>query len=230
MKLQLFLRDNLNISRRKAADLIKAAVIIVNGKVAEIGTEVSDKDRVVFNKVEIPHQKQKLVYIALNKPAGYLTSKTDPFGRKTVYDLLPKDLDHVFPVGRLDYDTEGLLLLTNDGQFAYQLTHPKYEVQKKYLVHLNGLLKAADKTNIEKGVQTEIITTSPAQIEILGTRNYFTELYITIHEGKNREVRKIFETCGLNVIYLQRVQVGKLNLFDLNISTGMWTFISPDAV
>lgn len=225
MKLQLFLRDNLNISRRKAAELIKTGVVKINEKIAKTGDEVSDTDAVYWNSKQIKPKETKLVYIALNKPSGYITTKSDPFGRRTVYDLLPKKLNNLFPVGRLDYDTEGLLLLTNDGQFAYKLTHPKYEVEKIYLVHLNSILVDSDKKLIEAGLETSVISTSPAKIKIIGNDKDSTKLYITIHEGKNREVRKIFEVFGLEVVYLQRVQIGDFNLVDLGLGLGEWKYI-----
>jgi len=228
IRLQKIIRDSTGISRRKAEMLISDGKVSINGEKAKLG-DLADKgvDEILLNgKPLISNEEQ--VYIMLNKPSGYITSRKDPEKRKTVYDLLPEEFKHLFTVGRLDFDSEGLLLLTNDGDFAYTLTHPKFEIKKEYYVVIKGFLKDEEKEQIENGLDTKKIKSSPAKIKITKSNKGKTSLYITIHEGKNREIRRIFSVFGYKVYKLKRVRVGSLKLEDLQ--EGKWRELSKKEV
>jgi len=151
----------------------------------------------------------------LHKPGGYVTTVSDRFAEKTVFDLLPLCYSHLAPVGGLGKDTEGLLLFTNDGDLAYRLTHPKFNVYKKYFVRISGLLKESQKERIQKGVVVDDKKTAPAKIENIIWRGNETELFLTIHEGRKRQIRLMFPQVGHSVVYLRRVMQGPLQLGDL---------------
>jgi 23S rRNA pseudouridine2605 synthase len=222
IRLQKFIRDRLGISRRDAEKLILQNRVVVNGKSAELGMSVDvQKDSVEVNGEMLKRaseSSEEKTYVLLNKPAGYVTSRYDPHNPKTVYDLLPAHYRNLFPVGRLDKDTEGLLILTNDGELTYKLTHPKFEVEKEYYVVIDSSIKDSDVVQIERGVKNEVITTSPAKIKVLRKTQNESRLNITIHEGKNREVKRIFGSLGYKVVYLKRTRVSNLDL--QNLKTG----------
>jgi pseudouridine synthase len=212
-RLQKFLSQAGVASRRHAEELILQGVVRVNGKVVkELGTKVDpSKDEVrVNNKVVEVEQK---VYIMLNKPKRYMTTRHDPRARKTVYDLLPPDLRSVvWPVGRLDFHTEGLLLLTNDGDLTQTLTHPSKEHDKEYEVQIDKELSSGRIEKIQNGMIIDGKKTAPATLRTQGTT-----VYLTIHEGMNRQVRKMFGELGYTVRNLRRIRVGKLTLGDLAV-------------
>lgn len=199
-------------SRRKADELIAAGNVKVNGAtLREPGYDVEEGDVVEVNGRRIQAEEKK-VYILLNKPVGYVTTVSDDLERPTVMDLV-QDVDaRVFPVGRLDYNTSGMLILTNDGDFAYRMTHPKHEITKTYRARVAGVLSDEKCARLRKGVDIGGFVTSPAKVNIIKGMPRSTIVDITIHEGKNRQVRKMFKAVGNNVQELQRVAIGKIPL------------------
>ncbi len=229
VKLQLFLSHNGVCSRRDAMALIQEGHVTVNDDlVTEPSFQVdAATDRVAVDGV-IVGQKE-YAYVLLNKPAGYVTTMEDEHAEKTVMDLLPQKYQHLKPVGRLDKDTEGLLLLTNDGLLANQLTHPKFNVDKVYRARVDGVLGPDAVKQLERGVRLEEgFVTSPAKVKLLGTRDHLSEFEITIHEGKKRQIRQMCEAVGYEVVYLQRLQQGPLTLGDLPV--GQWRLLEPKEV
>ncbi|WP_096153680.1 MULTISPECIES: pseudouridine synthase [Bacillus] len=200
-------------SRRKAEQLILDGRVTVNGKVVkELGVKVTSNDKI---EVEgIPLEREKPVYFAMYKPRGVISSVSDDKGRKVVTDFLPEIQERIYPVGRLDYDTSGLLVLTNDGDFANALMHPKYEVDKQYIAKVKGVLTKEAIRSLERGVVLEDGKTSPAKVKIISSdKKKNTSIYeVVIHEGRNRQVRRMFEALGHPVIKLRREKYGFLTL------------------
>lgn len=210
IRLQKYIAGCTNYSRRKAEELIEQGRISVNGDLITVqGTTVHPSRDVVTLDGNKLTPIEEHIYIVLNKPAGYLSTKSDTHDRKTVLDLIQNE--DVYPVGRLDKDTEGLLLLTNDGDFAYQVTHPKFEHEKEYYVELKSPLSQEDKNKLEKGVLLDDGKTSPCKITQVKERI----CHITIHEGKKRQVRKMFEHVKNKVLYLKRIRIGQITLGSL---------------
>ncbi|MEG0855241.1 MAG: pseudouridine synthase [Terrisporobacter sp.] len=207
-------------SRRKAEELILNKKVKVNGKVVEeLSLQIDEnKDMVEVNGVKIS-QDEKSVYILLNKPEGYITTVKDQFNRLSVVDLLSKVEERVFPVGRLDYETSGLLLLTNDGDLTYKLTHPKHEIEKTYIAKVRGKLTEREIKDFRSGLHIEDYTTAPAKLKILDYDNEkkISTLEIKIHEGKNRQVRKMCKAINHPVMRLKREALGELTLKDCKI-------------
>lgn len=218
IRLQLILRDALGISRRASEVLIENRQVKVNGNVSKLG-DMADltSDKITVDNKEIPKTNNKLFYIALNKPDGYLTTRSDPFKRKTIYDLLPTEYRSLFPVGRLDYHTEGLLILTNDGNLTLELTHPRYEVEKEYVVTINKDITDSDITKCKSGLNTNDIVTGPIKITYSQSRKV---LNVIIKEGQNREIRRLFKALGYNVIGLKRIRIKNLKLSSLKLPIG----------
>lgn len=217
-------------SRRKAEELIEQGSVKVNDqKVTELGTKVEvGADKVTVNGKTIKPE-QKNYYIMLNKPTGYVSTVTDQFDRPTVIDLVGNDINsRIFPVGRLDYDTSGLLLLTNDGDFTYKVTHPKFELEKTYIALLKGGITIAGLNKLRRGVKIDDFTTSPAKVEIIDAKDGYTQVKITIHEGKNRQVRKMFEAVGSKVAELQRISIGKVEIG--NLPLGRWRHLTSHEI
>jgi 23S rRNA pseudouridine2605 synthase len=207
-------------SRRKAEELISAGHVRVNGKpVRELGTSVEDGDRVqVSGKlIVLPTEKR---YVVLHKPEKVMTTMSDPEGRRTVASLLPKTGTHVVPVGRLDYDTSGVLLLTNDGDMAHVLTHPRFGVEKTYRALVRGRLDRDDVRKFIEGVRLEEGEAAPAKVRVVRTAPNVSELDITIHEGRNRQVRRMFEATDHPVVSLVRLRFGPIGLGELKV--GHW--------
>ena len=200
-------------SRRKAEQLILDGRVTVNGKVVkELGVKVTSNDKI---EVEgIPLEREKPVYFAMYKPRGVISSVSDDKGRKVVTDFLPEIEERIYPIGRLDYDTSGLLLLTNDGDFANALMHPKYEVDKQYIAKVKGILTKEAIRSLERGVMLEDGKTSPARVKMMSVdKKKNTSIYeIVIHEGRNRQVRRMFEAVGHPVLKLRREKYGFLTL------------------
>ena len=199
-------------SRRKADELIAAGNVKVNGAVLrEPGYNVEEGDVVEINGRRIEAQEKK-VYILLNKPLGYVTTVSDDKERLTVMDLV-KDVDaRIFPVGRLDYNTSGMLIMTNDGDFAYKLTHPKHELTKTYRARVAGVLSTEKVWKLRNGVDIGGFVTSKARVDVVRGLPKSTIVDITIHEGKNRQVRKMFKAVGNNVQELERIAIGNIRL------------------
>ncbi|MED1487845.1 MULTISPECIES: pseudouridine synthase [Bacillus] len=216
-------------SRRKAEQLIVEGKVKVNGEVVtELGTKVSDSDKI---EVEgIPVEREEKVYFLLYKPRGVISSVRDDKGRKTVIDFFPHVDKRIYPIGRLDYDTSGLLLLTNDGEFANLLMHPRYKIEKTYIAKLKGIPPRPALKQLEKGVELEDGMTAPAKVKFLsGDRKKNTAIVeITIHEGRNRQVRRMFEKIGYPVLKLRRERFAFLTLQGLN--AGEFRELSPHEV
>ena len=225
MRLQVFLSHNGVCSRREAMGVIQNGRVTLNGVVVnEPSTPVDPrKDKVTVDGRAI--EAKNLDYIMLNKPAGFVTTKEDAHAERTVMDLLPKDLQHLVPVGRLDKDTEGLLLLTNDGDLTFRLTHPQFYVDKTYLVRIGGSLLSEKRLRLEKGVVIEGKRTSPAKISDIHTKGDQTEFLMVIHEGRKRQIRLMLKSVGCWACYLKRIAQGGLELG--NLSLGQWRVLTP---
>lgn len=210
-------------SRRTCEDLIERRRVRVNGEVAVLGRRVDPEVDVVEVDGAQIGVRAGLVHYLLNKPAGVITTAADPHGRPTVVDLVPSE-PRVFPVGRLDADTEGLLLLTNDGDLAHRLTHPSYGVDKEYLVEVDGDPHRGVVRRLREGVELDDGITAPAKVAVLGDRL----LRITIHEGRNRQVRRMCEAVGTPVVRLVRTRIGPLT--DRTLGPGQWRALTQDEV
>lgn len=201
-------------SRRECDRLISEGRVEVNGRIAEVGCEVSGEDVVKVDGREVRAQKNE--YYILNKPKGYICSVKDEKGRKTVLDLMPENVGRIYPVGRLDYDSEGLIILTTDGELAQHLTHPSNEVHKTYLVKIEGTITEAGLNPIRSGVDIGGYVTKKCKAHIVETNKDYTKIHVTITEGKNREIRRMFEAIGKNVTLLKRIKIGELTLRGLD--------------
>lgn len=198
-------------SRRKADELIESGVVNVNGKIIkELGFQVSPKDKVFVNKVLI-HPK-KLSYYKFYKPAGYITTSDDEKGRKTIYDIIPKELAELKPVGRLDKDSTGLLIMTNDGDLINQLTHPSVKVSKVYIVSVEGKVGVNDLDTLYKGIEIEDGKMAYADAQIIEFDKNSTMLQVVLTQGLNRQIRKMFDYLGHPVISLKRIQHATISI------------------
>lgn len=216
MRINKFIASSTNISRRKADDLIKDKKVIVNNELLEEpGYDVKPGDTVVIDGKVLSPEKEKLYYL-LNKPIGYVTTTNDEFNRPKVIDLID-DEKRLFPVGRLDYNTSGAIIITNDGDFANKIMHPSKKIDKTYKVLINGIPTRYDIKKLEKGIKLKEFTTAPSKVEIIKCGKQTAELFITIHEGHNRQVRRMFEVLGYKVIELQRVSIGSLRINRLGV-------------
>lgn len=227
MRLNKFLAACGIASRRDCDKLIGEGRVCVNGKVAVLGVDVSDSDCVTVDGRQVTLKKNE--YYLLNKPKGYLSTVSDEKGRKTVLDLMPDTVGRIYPVGRLDYDSEGLLILTTDGELAQRLTHPSNEVPKTYLVKIEGTLKESDLNPLRSGIEIEGgYVTKKCKAHIVETNKQYTKIHMTITEGKNREIRKMFAAIGREVVLLKRIRVGELTLRGLD--RGSWRKLSRQEV
>lgn len=228
IRLQKFLSDAGVASRRKAEEYIKEGRISVNGiTITELGTRVREDDQVCMDGKRVALALRK-VYIMLNKPEGYVTTAKDQFSRKTVLDLIHGIDERIYPVGRLDYDTSGLLLLTNDGDFTYKMTHPAHLVNKVYSAVVKGNISNDTVKKLERGLEIEGYKTAPAEVRIVGTEKSVSLIEITIHEGRNRQVRKMCEAVGHPVVKLRRVAIGGLIMGEL--PEGKWRYLTDEEV
>lgn len=231
MRLQKFIANSGVCSRRKAEEYILAGKVKVNGKiVTELGTKVDpQKDEVIFNNKKI-EQNNEYEYILLNKPVGYVTTVKDQFDRPIVLDLIKGNKTKVLPVGRLDMYTSGAIILTNDGEFIYKVTHPKYEIEKTYNVTVKGIVTKEDVSNLEKGVKIENYISGKAKVKILkiDEEKNISRIQITIHEGKNREVRKMCKAIGKKVLALHRSKIEDIDVKNLKI--GEWRYLTNEEV
>jgi 23S rRNA pseudouridine2605 synthase len=213
MRIARFISLNSEYSRRKAEVLISEGRVKINNKAAVLGQSLNTEKDKVYIDGKLLKIIPKRITIMLNKPAGYITTKEDPHAKKTVMDLIPyKDL---FPVGRLDKDSEGLLLLTNDGDLAYKLTHPKFEHEKEYYVELKNPITNDEIKKLENGIMIDGKKTAPCKI----TNHKQNKLNITLHEGRKRQIKRMFEKLGNKVIYLYRLRIGGLKLGNLKIGS-----------
>lgn len=214
MRINKFLAESGVASRRASDRLIEDGVVKINGKIANLGDEVESGDSVTVNGKKV-NVVNKFEYYIMNKPKGYICSVKDEKGRKTVMDLLPKD-KRLFPVGRLDYDTEGLLILTNDGDLTFKLTHPKNEVPKTYLVKTEKPVSEEDLNKLRCGVYIDGVKTKKCTVKFIEGNKDWSKLNITITEGRNRQVRKMIEAIGNSVDFLKRIKIGDMTLSGLN--------------
>ena len=229
-RLQKYLAECGIASRRKCEEyILQGKVKVNNNLVTELGTKINpQKDIVAFEGKEIKRENKK-IYILLNKPIGYVTTAEEQFGRDKVLDLV-KVKERIVPVGRLDMYTSGALILTNDGDFVYKVTHPKHEITKTYTVTLKGIVNKTEVEQLRKGVIIEDYITKPAKVKILKTdeEKDISRLEITIHEGKNRQIRKMCESIGKKVIALHRSKIGNIDVKDLKI--GQWRYLKESEV
>ena len=230
IRLQKYLAEAGIASRRKAEKFILQGKIQVNGQVVkELGTKINPKkDKIKYNDKLVKREERK-VYILLNKPIGYVTTVKDQFDRDSVLDLV-KVKERLVPVGRLDMYTSGALILTNDGDFVYKVTHPKHEISKTYTVTLKGIVSKENVDNLRRGVDIGGYITKPAKVKILKTdeEKQITRLEIIIHEGKNRQVRKMCETIGHKVLALHRSEIAGIGVKDIEL--GKWRYLSKEEV
>lgn len=214
-------------SRRKSEELIEQGRVAVNGQtVTELGYKVEEGDEVLLDGKALTPESRK-VYIALNKPVGYVSTVKDERGRKTLLDLVDVP-ERIYPIGRLDYDTSGLILLTNDGDIYNKIIHPREEKNKVYIALVQGILSREEIGSFEKGLEIEGYVTAPAEIHTRRILGRNAEVEITIHEGRNRQVRKMCEKIGHPVISLKRISVGKIQLGGL--AEGKWRYLTEDEV
>ncbi|MCP3892284.1 MAG: rRNA pseudouridine synthase [Desulfobulbaceae bacterium] len=226
VRLQKFLAQSGVCSRRKAEEHIKAGRVAVDGqKVQEMGvTILPGQNRVTFDNKPVTLE-EKLVYYMLNKPGGYVTTLSDPQGRPIVTSLLKGVNSRLFPVGRLDLDTEGALILTNDGNLAQRIQHPSYATNKSYEALVKGIPSKSKIDQLETGIMLEGKKTSPARVKILSEKGRNCLMKITIHEGRKRQVKKMFSQMGHHVLHLKRTAYGKLTLGSL--TTGSYRLLKP---
>lgn len=226
IRLQKYLANQGICSRRKAEEYILQGQVKVNGEVVcELGTKINpNKDEVIFKGNKVGNVDKK-VYILLNKPIGYVTTTRDQFGRDTVLDLVHVK-EKILPVGRLDMYTSGALILTNDGEFIYKVTHPKYEIEKTYNVTVKGIVTKEEIKQLEDGVKIEDYTSGKAKVKILkiDKENDISRIEITIHEGKNREVRKMCNAIGRKVLALHRSKIENIDVKSLKL--GEWRYLT----
>ena len=216
MRINKFLAEKGIASRRHADKMIAEGRVKINGAVALLGSNVEESDAVLVDGVPVSCEEKQVQYYIMNKPKGVLCTVSDDRGRKTVMDLLPENVGRIFPVGRLDYETEGLLILTNDGELAFRLTHPSNEIPKTYLVRIEGTMTEKDLNPIRSGVELDGVLTKKCKAHIVETDKAYTKVHITITEGRNRQVRRMFEAIGKNVAFLKRVSLGRLKLTGLD--------------
>ena len=220
MRLQKYLASCGVASRRTAEKLIAEGHVTVDGqKITEMGVQVEDHQIICVDGKRVRPEGEKH-YIMYHKPAGEVTTVSDPEGRATVLDRFRDYPVRLYPVGRLDYDSEGLLLLTNDGDLTERMLHPSMEVDKTYLARVSNQVTPEEARQLERGVMVDGRQTARAKVHILSVQNLFTDMIITIHEGRNRQVRKMVEQIGHQVVMLRRIRFGPLKLGEL--PRGMW--------
>ena len=218
MRLNKFMATAGVASRRKCDEIILEGRVKINAKVVKkLGVQVDpQKDLVTIDDGAI-RIKGDFEYYLLNKPTGYVTTVSDPQGRRTVMELIPDSRKRLYPIGRLDYNTSGLLLVTNDGDLTQKLTHPSFELGKTYVAKIEGEVTLLDVAKLRSGVDIGGFVTSKADVNLLSSNKKESRVKLTIHEGKNRQVRKMFESIGKKVLELERIAIGKLNLSGLKV-------------
>ena len=231
MRINKYLASCNIASRRKSEEIILSGRVKVNSKVVtELSYDIDEKNDIVLLDDKEIKPSENLVYIVLNKPEGYITTVKDQFDRPSVLDLITDIKERIYPVGRLDYETSGLLILTNDGDLTYTLTHPKHSVYKTYMAIVKGIPTENELENFRDGLYIEDYKTAPAKIKVVKTnleKNY-SICKIQIHEGKNRQVRKMCRAINHPVLRLKRVLVGNLNIKDVEI--GKYRYLTSDEI
>ncbi len=225
MRINKFLAGAGVASRRKADDIIKSGRVFVNGeRVTEMGVDIDpDFDRVEIDGVPVMLSEKKY-YILLNKPKGYITTTKDQFGRASVTDLTQDISTRIYPVGRLDYNTSGLLIMTNDGDFANMITHPKNKIYKTYIARVKGFPTVEAIHSLRRGVELDDGITAPAKVEVIKSYPTGVDIKISIYEGRNRQVRRMVEAIGLTVAELKRISVGSILLG--HVPEGKWRHLT----
>ena len=227
MRINKYIASSGFCSRRKADELIEAGRVQVNGKtVTLLGYEIRTKDKVAIDGKTL--RMMKLEYYRFYKPTGYITTSDDEKGRKTIYDILPDELKHLKPVGRLDKDSSGLLILTNDGNLVYELTHPSIKVAKVYRVTVDAFLKVEDLEKLAKGIEIEKGKIAYCDCEIIERTKNETLLEITLYQGLNRQIRKMIEHIGHNVVHLKRIRHATIDL--VGLKKGQYKPIKPKQI
>lgn len=228
VRLQKYLAEAGIASRRKCEELISQGRVEVDGLIVTTpGTKISGSERILVDGIETCLE-QKKIYILLNKPVGYISSAKDQFSRKTVLDLVGTVKERIYPVGRLDYDTSGLIILTNDGDFANKMTHPRHQMQKVYRAEIMGRLNDSDIESFKRGIVIDDYKTAPAGIRIINSEQNRSVVEVTIHEGKNRQVRNMFEVLNHPVIRLKRIAIGFVEINGLE--EGKWRYLSKNEI
>lgn len=230
MRLQKFLAHAGIASRRASEDLIRQGRITVNGKtVTDMGLNVDENDVVAMDGKFISNKETDTkIYIVVNKPVGYVSTAKDQFGRPAVVDLVSGIKTRLYPVGRLDFDTSGLIILTNDGEFTYRMTHPKHEIDKVYEAVVSGIPSKEEIERFENGLKIEDYTTSKARLEVITKKAHNAVIHVTIHEGKNRQVRKMCDAIGHRVLSLKRISIGPIALGSL--PEGKWRSLTSEEI
>lgn len=228
-RLQKFLAEAGVASRRKSEELINQGRVKVNGKTATLGIKVTSDDIVELDEKRVQKQSEEKVYILLNKPMGYVTTVKDEYDRPTVMELVPND-KRIVPVGRLDMYTSGALILSNDGDFVYRVTHPSKKINKTYRAKVNGKVTEQELQKLRDGVRIEDYVTSKAKVDFIEYEEKTDRsiVEVTIHEGRNRQVRKMFEQIGKEVWRLHRTKIGNLGVEDLKL--GKYRYLSKAEV
>lgn len=228
VRLQKFLADSGVASRRAGEKIILAGRVTVNGvPIRELGTKVHPtQDRVLLD--DRPLRPRKKLYVALHKPRGYLCTRHDPARRRTVSELLPREWQNLYSVGRLDKESEGLIFLTNDGQFSLRLTHPRYGVRKTYRVAVEGRVEPATLKKFLGGVLDNGEQLKAAKARVLSANNTQSVVELELAEGRNREIRRLFESAGLTVSRLQRIKIGPIKLGEL--PAGKWRTLTESEI
>lgn len=226
LRLNKFLSNSGVASRRKCDEIIASGKVTVNGKVVtEIGSQINEKKDKVMVEGKAVCLPSSFVYIKLNKPKGYACTASDEKGRKTIYDLVDCE-ERLFSIGRLDYNTEGLIILTNDGDFANKVSHPRYDVEKEYRVTIEGKIKESELAVLRKGVVVDGQKMPPAKVKLLSQDENISKISVVINEGQNRQVRRMFEAIGREIKLLKRVRIGSVRLGGL--SRGQWRDLTED--
>lgn len=230
IRLQKFFTDCDILSRRAAEEEIAAGRVKVNGIPAKVGQKIDPMRDVVEYKGKIIKRPEKTIYkyVMLNKPRGYLSTVTDDRGRHTVTELVADVGIRLYPVGRLDMDSEGLLLLTNDGELTFKLTHPRHEIPKIYHVKIEGTVTQEQQKALASPMEIDGYEILPVKTEVVTAKRDFTVLRMTLYEGRNRQIRKMCEAKGLNILRLTRVAIGKIELGELAI--GKWRYLTKSQV
>lgn len=228
VRLQKYLADAGVASRRASEQIIVDGRVAINGEtVVTLGTKIDPgHDRVTVDGA--PVKAKRKLYVAIHKPRGYVCTRIDPLKRKTLNDLLPKEWGHLYSVGRLDFESEGLIFATNDGEFCLRITHPRHGVRKKYLAMIEGRVEAATLAKLTRGVEHDGETLKAEKARLISANNTQSSVELELTEGKNREVRRLFEAVGLTVSRLQRTQIGPIKLGELPY--GKWRTLTEQEI
>lgn len=228
IRLNKYISNSGYTSRRKADELVFDKKVTVNGViVTEPGMQIDpEKDMIEIDHVKISLE-QPLIYIMLNKPPKFVSTVKDQFERPSVIDLIGLD-QRIYPVGRLDYDSQGLLLLTNDGDITYKLTHPRHNVSKTYIAKIDRIVDETTLQKIRNGVYIDNYRTRPCQVNVVNQSDNFSEIRVSIMEGRNRQIRKMFEKFGYNIVALERIAIGDISIG--NLPLGKWRYLTEKEI